>query len=176
MPKSPSDYGRPLRVVVDKTLGYEYFMDKEHPLASQTGRVWYHRHVASVRIGRWLTADEIVHHRDGDRANNRLRNLEVTTLSEHAREHTIERNMRRGIPPLGEMKCPVCRVKFPRTHREQKFCSTKCSNLARRKAQRPSKSQLKRDVESLSWVAIGRKYGVSDNAVRKWARQYGLVA
>jgi transposase-like protein len=24
----------------------------------------------------------------------------------------------------------------------------------------------------MSWVAVGRKYGVSDNAVRKWLRRY----
>jgi transposase-like protein len=24
----------------------------------------------------------------------------------------------------------------------------------------------------MSWLAVGRKYGVSDNAVRKWVRWY----
>jgi transposase-like protein len=28
------------------------------------------------------------------------------------------------------------------------------------------------DVRQMSMVAIGRKYGVSDNAVRKWIRWY----
>jgi uncharacterized protein YjcR len=28
------------------------------------------------------------------------------------------------------------------------------------------------DVQSMSFVAIGRKYGVSENAVRKWLRWY----
>ena len=28
------------------------------------------------------------------------------------------------------------------------------------------------DVESMSFLAVGRKYGVSDNAVRKWIRWY----
>jgi len=28
------------------------------------------------------------------------------------------------------------------------------------------------DVASMSFVAIGRQYGVSDNAVRKWIRWY----
>jgi transposase-like protein len=28
------------------------------------------------------------------------------------------------------------------------------------------------DVKSMSMVAVGRKYGVSDNAVRKWIRWY----
>ncbi len=29
-----------------------------------------------------------------------------------------------------------------------------------------------RDVDSMSFLAIGRKYGVSDNAVRKWIGWY----
>jgi hypothetical protein len=41
-----------------------------------------------------------------------------------------------------------------------------------RKVERPSYEQLMADVESMTFVAIGRKYGVSDNAVRKWIRWY----
>ena len=37
---------------------------------------------------------------------------------------------------------------------------------------RPSYEQLMADVEAMSLVAVGRKYGVSDNAVRKWIRSY----
>ena len=42
----------------------------------------------------------------------------------------------------------------------------------RRKVERPSYEQLMADVASMSFVAIGRKYGISDNAVRKWIRWY----
>ena len=42
----------------------------------------------------------------------------------------------------------------------------------RRKVERPSYEQLLADLRELSWVAVGRKYGVSDNAVRKWLRRY----
>jgi uncharacterized protein YjcR len=28
------------------------------------------------------------------------------------------------------------------------------------------------DLKSMSFVAVGRKYGVSDNAIRKWIRWY----
>jgi uncharacterized protein YjcR len=28
------------------------------------------------------------------------------------------------------------------------------------------------DLESMSFLAIGRKYGVSDSAIRKWIRWY----
>ena len=47
-----------------------------------------------------------------------------------------------------------------------------CPAPERRKVERPSYEQLMADVASMSFVAIGRKYGVSDNAVRKWIRWY----
>jgi transposase-like protein len=31
---------------------------------------------------------------------------------------------------------------------------------------------LQREIHALGWSAVGRRYGVSDNAVRKWVRQY----
>lgn len=34
------------------------------------------------------------------------------------------------------------------------------------------RKQLMIDVRSMSMFAIGRKFGVSDNAVRKWVRWY----
>lgn len=55
-----------------------------------------------------------------------------------------------------------------------RFCSQKCSKIATRKVERPSKDQLKLDMETLSLTKIGLKYGVSDNAVRKWAKQYKI--
>jgi len=33
-----------------------------------------------------------------------------------------------------------------------------------------------REIEETSYLAVGRKYGVSDNAVRKWVRWYGRQA
>ncbi len=42
----------------------------------------------------------------------------------------------------------------------------------RRKVERPPYEQLLADVRATSFVAVGRKYGVSDKAVRKWIRWY----
>ena len=45
----------------------------------------------------------------------------------------------------------------------------KCSSLEKRKIKnRPTKDELRRDVENLGFRGTGRKYGVSDNAIRKW--------
>jgi transposase-like protein len=32
--------------------------------------------------------------------------------------------------------------------------------------------ELLREIAESSYLAVGRRYGVSDNAVRKWVRQY----
>jgi hypothetical protein len=41
-----------------------------------------------------------------------------------------------------------------------------------RKAERPPYEKLMAEIEATSYCAVGRKYGVSDNAVRKWVRFY----
>ena len=39
---------------------------------------------------------------------------------------------------------------------------------------RPSKDSLENLIQNHSFVQIGRIYGVSDNAIRKWCKGYGL--
>ncbi len=45
-----------------------------------------------------------------------------------------------------------------------------------RKVQRPPYEQLMADRQTMSFVKVGHKYGVSDNAVRKWIRWYEYQA
>ena len=56
------------------------------------------------------------------------------------------------------------------------FCSLKCANQYRKEnsEKRVTYEQLKNDLKTMSYCSIGRKYGVSDNAVRKWCISYGL--
>ncbi len=46
-----------------------------------------HRLVAEEYLGRYLRRDEIVHHINGDRQDNRWENLEVATRSKHVSNH-----------------------------------------------------------------------------------------
>mgnify|MGYP003333158684 CR=1 FL=1 len=57
----------------------------------------------------------------------------------------------------------------------QKFCSSECYHYSKRKVDRPSKEQLAKEILDFSWVSIGKKYGVSDKSVIKWAKSYGLI-
>jgi len=49
-----------------------------------------------------------------------------------------------------------------------------CSALKRRVVERPDKDTLYNELKNSNFLAVGRKYGVSDNAVRKWCATYGL--
>ncbi len=52
--------------------------------------------IMEEHIGRKIRVDECVHHKDGQRDNNALSNLELLSRSEHARLHAKSRKMRRG--------------------------------------------------------------------------------
>lgn len=66
-----------------------------------------------------------------------------------------------GNPKISKSKvCQECNNKLPKLH---------C-----RKVDRPTKEELLVLIQTKPFVQIGKMYGVSDNAVRKWCKIYGL--
>jgi hypothetical protein len=57
--------------------GYLIIYNPEHPNANLGGMVLHHRFVMSEHLKRPLTKDEVVHHKNGDRSDNRIENLEL---------------------------------------------------------------------------------------------------
>lgn len=49
-----------------------------------------------------------------------------------------------------------------------------CRNLYQRKVERPTRAQLKEEIRTQSFVSLGKKYGVTDNAIRKWCKSFNL--
>lgn len=66
----------------------------------------------------------------------------------------------------------------------ERHCKT-CAGLRRERQKaaykeaprqaKPARCVLEADMKEMSFLALSRKYGVSDNAVRKWARSYQLL-
>jgi len=63
------------------------FVGKDHPMAQKSGRVYEHRLVMSQHLKRPLKSWEYVHHLNGDKKDNRLENLVIVTIGEHAKGH-----------------------------------------------------------------------------------------
>lgn len=62
---------------VHKPSGYKFISVKGK-------KVYEHRHVMEVHLGRKLMTNEIVHHIDGDRLNNNINNLKLfKSISDH---------------------------------------------------------------------------------------------
>lgn len=53
-------------------------------MSSKVGNIFEHRMVMSEHLGRDLSADENVHHINGDRQDNRIENLELWSKKQPA--------------------------------------------------------------------------------------------
>jgi len=68
--------------------GYIYRYKPNHPFSNKDGYVFEHRLVMEEHIGRYLSIDEIVHHKNNNRADNDIKNLILFKgQSNHARWH-----------------------------------------------------------------------------------------
>jgi hypothetical protein len=121
----------------------------------------------------------ILDHVNGVGDDNRLENLRIlcpncaATLDTHcARKNRIVRE---------PIECARCAISFVPRFDGQRYCSRSCGSrwlrppdghAHLRRAERPPYEQLVAEVEALGFSAVGRRYGVSDNAIRKWIRRY----
>lgn len=82
-----SNHGQWKGGVAKHSSGYLYKLSPDHPLKDVRGYVLMHRLKMEKKIGRYLEKQEVVHHINGVKDDNRLCNLKLhKNQSSHARE------------------------------------------------------------------------------------------
>lgn len=118
----------------------------------------------------------ILDHINGKRDDHRMENLRLVCPNCNSQLVTTG-----GRANRRRRNCVKCGAVISQRH--AKYCYT-CRPKTKRKCYAkgykdglpfPSKVSLEQMVGSTPMADIGRKYGVSDNAVKKWCKSYGIV-
>ena len=96
--------------------------------------VSYARYLMSVKLGRFLTDEEHVDHRDEDKTNDAISNLQILTPGQNALKNLLHRL---GSINLVRLSCPGCMKRFerrrgntqliPSMHGKITCCSRRCA-------------------------------------------------
>jgi intracellular sulfur oxidation DsrE/DsrF family protein len=105
-----------------------------------------HRYIMAHVLNRELESGEEVHHKDKNRSNNSIDNLELLSSAEHKRLHTLGT----GVPV--ELVCDNCGIVFFREQRQVRtkqkqgqsvfYCNRSCMGVAYWKRKRAYQANM----------------------------------
>ena len=167
-----------------------YFSQVSYTSDNWMGWAYEHRFVVEQDLGERLADNVIVHHINGDRGNNDISNLlPVVGKAAHVRLHKwidcgaemhesyVKNWAIDQSNTIGEKNtCLQCGK--PTNERRNKYCSLSCTRKSQEatkdKPARPSMEDLASLLKTNSFLSVGKMFGVSDNAIRKWCKGHGL--
>jgi len=106
-----------------------------------------------------------LHHIDGNHYNNEISNFMILCPNCHAQTD--------GYKGRKVHYCTECGKEITR-YSKTGLCNECNHKLNQRKTDWPTKEELENLLKTNSKEAIGRMYGVSGSAIRKWQKKYGI--
>lgn len=140
---------------------YDYAKVPGHPKADVYNFVLLHRIIMENYIGRALKDDEVVHHKNGNKKDNDINNLQLLKISDHNAIHS-----RLKKTNTLKLKCPSCGTIFFKPKRnthlvkggEYSSCSRKC------------RSKFSRDIQ-LNGMTKNNIEKINSNVIEEFFQQ-----
>ena len=110
----------------------------------------------------------VLDHINGVNDDNRIENLRL--VCRHC-DSQLSTFCGRNSKKADKRYCVDCKKEVAKKSERCNKCSAKNESVKKRKVKnRPTPSEILKMRKTMTMVAIGKKYGVSDNAVRKWLK------
>lgn len=141
-----------------------------------------HAGKAHKLLKRKLKCKDLTESLDESEANNRFISVLVFDSAESRdRWHKIPLALRQLVNngdgsyscQFAQGTCLYC-GKLMTSPAQDSYCSQICSQLASRRAIRPSKEELKKIIWTKPTTQVAKDFGVSDKAIEKWCKAYGI--
>lgn len=163
------------RLISYTRQGYPRVTWRDHPMKPGEDWLYVHRlewykHHGPIPVGFHI------HHKDGDRTNWHISNLELLSGRAHVRQHAAEKYG----PRPDDLTCEGCGETYYRKPSERygkrSFCSRDCKDAAGNppKITWPTPEELLQEVEAGTCRAVAQRLGVTDTAIKKRLKKAGL--
>ena len=118
-------------------------------------------------------------HINGVGTDNRIENLRWLCPNCHSQTDTFagKSNKITHLCMCGKEKCKsslLCNDCYQKPENRVEQYNNSSTRKFMRKVIRPSKEILEKEIREFPMSILGKKYGVSDNSIRKWCKSYGI--
>ena len=115
-------------------------------------------------------------HKNGKNNDNRIENIEFLCPNCHSQSETFAGKNNKCSKKIKKIRKPRISKRNCLCGKEIKYGSTQCQKChhesLRKIKSRPTYGELINDITFSNYTSTGKKYGVSDNTIRKWIEVY----